>query len=186
MQCFRSVIVKIIFFSVCCGKLAMSQVAGKGCQLLCNIDFEDVKLVNAGQFGFFNESRVLCWNTTATDRMIEIWGSGFGGVKAYSGNQFAELNANMVSTLFQRFEAGLGGSVEISFAHRGRAGTDVMSVEIGPEGGPYVNLGAFSAGNTRWEYHTLQYKFPLSGSSKYVLRFNSVSAAGGATVGNFL
>ncbi len=185
-MCFRSVIVNMIIFSVCCGRLAMSQVAGKGCQLLCNIDFEDVKLVNAGQFGFFNESRVLCWNTTATDRMIEIWGSGFGGVAAYSGNQFAELNANMVSTLFQRFEAGLGGSVEISFAHRGRAGTDVMSVEIGPEGGPYVNLGAFSAGNTHWEYHTLQYKFPLSGSSKYVLRFNSVSAAGGATVGNFL
>lgn len=186
MQCFRSVIVNIIFFSVCCGNLAIAQIAGKGCQLLCNIDFEDVKLVNPGQFGFFNESRVLCWNTTATDQMIEIWGSGFGGVPAYSGSQFAELNANMVSTLFQRFEAGLGGSVEISFAHRGRAGTDVMSVEIGPEGGPYINLGAFSAGNTRWEYHTLRYKFPLSGTSQYVLRFNSVSAAGGATVGNFL
>lgn len=156
------------------------------CQLLCNVDFEDNKLVGLGQFGFFKESLVSCWNTTASDKLIEIWGSGFGGVPAYSGNQFAELNANMVSTLYQNFTAGLGGEVEVSFAHRGRAGVDVLTVEVGPIGGPYDNLGLFSADNKKWEYRTVRYKFPASGQSDFTIRFRSVSAAGGATVGNFL
>jgi gliding motility-associated-like protein len=156
------------------------------CNLLCNTDFEDVKLVPLGGFGFFNQNLVSCWNTTATDNQIEVWGSGFGGVPAYSGSQFVELNANMVSTLFQNFSASLGSTVEISFAHRGRAGTDVMSLEIGPVGGPYQNLGDFSAGNTAWVFHTLRYTFPVNGSTAYNIRFKSVSAAGGPTVGNFL
>ncbi len=156
------------------------------CQFLCNIDFEQDILVSPGRFSFFDQSKVACWNTTASDHQIEIWGSGFGGVPAYSGSQFAELNANMVSTLFQRFKAGLGGSVQVSFAHRGRAGIDVMSVEVGPEGGPYQNLGSFSAGNTKWEFHEVNFNFPTTGRTDYVIRFNSVSAAGGATVGNFL
>ena len=125
------------------------------CTFLCNTDFEDDKFVNAGQFGFFHQDLVSCWSTTASDQQIEIWGSGFGGVPAFSGNQFAELNANMVSTLFQNFSASLGSSVEINFAHRGRAGIDVMSVEIGPIGGPYQNLGNFTADNNAWVYNTV-------------------------------
>lgn len=156
------------------------------CTFLCNTDFEDDKFVNAGQFGFFHQDLVSCWSTTASDQQIEIWGSGFGGVPAFSGNQFAELNANMVSTLFQNFSASLGSSVEIKFAHRGRAGIDVMSVEIGPIGGPYQNLGNFTADNKAWIYNTVNYTFPKTGSIDYTLRFKSVSAAGGATVGNFL
>ncbi len=156
------------------------------CHFLCNTDFEQDKLVQSGQFGFFDQDLVSCWNTTATDRMIEIWGSGFGGVPAYSGNQFAELNANMVSTLYQNFTSSLGGTVEISFAHRGRAGLDRLSVEIGPKTGPFVNLGTFSADNKSWVYNTISYTFPSSGNTDYTIRFNSVSAAGGATVGNFL
>jgi gliding motility-associated-like protein len=156
------------------------------CNFLCNTDFEDDKLVSPGNFGFFHQDRVSCWNTTATDQQIEICGSGFGGVSAYSGGQFAELNANMVSTLFQNFTASLGSTVQISFAHRGRAGIDVMSVEIGPAAGPYQSLGQFSADNKTWIYHTLNYVFPDTGSTAYAIRFKSISAAGGATVGNFL
>ncbi|MBK8483207.1 MAG: gliding motility-associated C-terminal domain-containing protein [Saprospiraceae bacterium] len=156
------------------------------CNLLCNKDFEDDKLVQNGAFGFFHQDLVSCWSTTATDQQIEIWGSGFGGVPAYSGNQFVELNANMVSTLFQNFTAALGGRVQISFAHRGRAGTDVLSVEIGPVGGILQNLGNFSADRNAWKYNTINYTFPDTGKTNYTLRFKSVSAAGGATVGNFL
>jgi len=156
------------------------------CKLLCNVDFEQDFLVPPGQFAFIHQSRVACWKTTATDQIIEIWGSGFGGVPAYSGGQFAELNANMVSTLYQNFTAAPGGSVRISFAHRGRAGIDVLSVEIGPTSGPYQSLGNFSAGNSAWVYNTVNFTFPDTGRTDYVIRFRSVSAAGGATVGNFL
>ena len=174
----------LVGFIILLAKLCICQV--NSCNFLCNTDFEDDNLVQNGQFGFFNEKLVSCWNTTATDNLIEIWGSGFQGVSAYSGKQFAELNANMVSTLYQNFKASLGSKVIISFAHRGRAGLDKMSVKIGPVSGPFVDLGTFSADNTQWVYSNLTYSFPSSGPNEYTLRFESVSAAGGATVGNFL
>jgi gliding motility-associated-like protein len=152
--------------------------AQTGCALLCNSDFENQAA------GFINENNMPCWNTTASDGLIEVWNTGT--VPAYSGTKFVELNANMVSTLFQNFSAAPGSTVSISFAHRGRAGTDVLSVQIGPVGGPYVNLGNFSAPNTAWIYNTITYTFPAGGPGSYSLRFASVSAAGGATVGNFL
>ncbi len=157
------------------------------CDLLCNPDFEDNQVTTPGNFTLVNQNSISCWNTTATDGIIEVWGTGFNGVPAYSGNQFLELNANQVSTLYQDFQAAPGSTVQVSFAHRGRSGVDVMSVSIGPVGGPYTNLGTFSTGNTAWNYYTVSYTFPLIPQFNYSLRFNSVSAAGGnPAVGNFL
>ncbi len=162
----------LLFFSV---GIAYTQ---SGCSLLCNTDFENQTA------GIINQVNVPCWNTTASDGMIEVWNAG--AVPSYSGTKFVELNANMVSTLFQNFTAALSATVSISFAHRGRAGLDVMEVQIGPVGGPYTSLGNFSADNTAWVYNTVSYTFPAAGPTNYSLRFASISAAGGATVGNFL
>lgn len=157
------------------------------CNLLCNVDFEDQQVVPPGNFIVINQSNVPCWSTSAADAMVEVWGSGFNGVPAYSGNQFIELNANLVSTLYQDFQVLPGSTVDISFAHRGRSGTDVMSVSVGPIGGPYTALGTFSTGNTAWQYYTVNYTFPAIPQVNYSLRFNSISAAGGSPgVGNFL
>ncbi len=158
-----------------------------GCDLLCNVDFEDQQVTTAGNFTLVNQSSVPCWSTSAADQQVEVWGTGFNGVPAYSGNQFIEMNANLVSTLYQDFQALPGSTVSISFAHRGRQGTDVMSVSIGPPNGPFVNLGTFSSGNTAWQYYTVSYTFPSIAQVDYSLRFNSISAAGGNPgVGNFL
>ncbi len=158
------------------------------CHFLCNPDFEDNQVVSAGSQGFFNESLISCWKTTESDSIIEVWGSGFNGVPAYSGNQFIELNALTVSTLYQDFTAVSGRTLSISFAHRGRYNNpDVMNAKIGPTGGPYVLLGTYSDNNTAWSYHTVPYTFPSGGS--YELRFESVSSNGGAgpdAGGNFL
>lgn len=163
-----------------------AQITTKGCRFLCNSDFEDVMVIGPNAFTFVDQSAFPCWNTTASDGKIEVWGHGFNGVPAFSGQQFIELNANMVSTLFQNFEAVPGSKASVRFAHRGRAGKDVMSVELGPAGGPYLPLGTFEAGNQAWEYHAIDFTFPLNQDSAFSLRFRSVSAAGGATVGNFL
>ena len=163
----------------------ISIIHAQNCDFLCNKDFEDVQVVAAGGQTVISQTQVPCWNTTASDGMIEVWGSGFNGVPSYSGNQFIELNANMVSTLYQNFTAGLGTNVTIGFAHRGRLGVDSMSVSIGPVGGPYSTLGTFGDGNTAWVYRTLNYTIPNMGN--YTLRFNSVYATGGSlSVGNFL
>jgi gliding motility-associated-like protein len=158
-----------------------------GCDLICNTDFEDTQVTAPGSYTLVNEAAIPCWSTTATDQMIEVWGTGFNGVPAYSGNQFLELNANMVSTLYQDFQAMPGSTVEVSFAHRGRSGVDVLSVSIGPPGGPYVDAGTYSTGSAAWQYYTVNYTFPAIAQVDYRLRFNSISAAGGnAAAGNFL
>lgn len=157
------------------------------CNLICNTDFENEQVTPSNNWTLVNQSNLSCWNTTASDSLIEVWGTGFNGVPAYSGNQFIELNANFVSTLYQDFLALPGSTVDISFAHRGRSGVDVMSVSIGPPGGPYTTLGTFSTNNTAWQYYTVNYTFPAIAQVDYSLQFNSVSAAGGNQgVGNFL
>jgi hypothetical protein len=142
-----------------------------------------------------SETTVPGWDTDATDNQIEIWDSGFQGVAAYEGNQFAEINANQVAALFQNFTPTAGSNVSISFAHRGRQGIDVMRVvatDLGVDG--VVGGGddavllneLFSDGNTAWGAYTRQLTDNATGN---IVRFEfrSVSAAGGSpSVGNFV
>lgn len=158
------------------------------CNLLCNIDFENLQAAFSG-VQYFNPSQMSCWNTTASDNMIEVWRSNSNpnSIPSYSGNYFVELNANMASTLYQDFIVTPGSAVSISFAHRGRSGTDVMSVSIGPAGGPYNTLGTYSDNNTAWGYYTINYTIPAGSGTNYSLRFNAVSTADSDnSVGNFL
>lgn len=137
------------------------------------------------------------WNTSATDNKIEIWTVPFNGVPSYEGNQFAELNANQVSTLFQDASGiAAGSSVGYQFAHRGRAGVDTMRFELTDLGADNVlgGVGAnadtllvtktVSTGNTAWSFHSGAGISALGNTVRF--SFISVSAAGGATVGNFL
>ena len=155
---------------------------------LCNTGFDNPIGVPTGGSLFVNQTNFACWKTTASDGMIEVWSSGFQSTPSYSGTQFIELNANQVSTLYQDISVLPGSTVNISFAHRGRfSGTDVMRVEIGPIGGPYVSLGLFSATPAAWVYSTVPYTFPNNSNSNYSLRFVSVSAGtSDLTVGNFI
>jgi len=152
----------------------------------CNTDFETP--IATGAFpNLFNENLVTCWDTTGADGIIEIWPPGFEGVTAYSGNQLIELNANTPGTLFQDFSVIPGTSIAVQFAHRGRQGNDVVGVEIGPVGGPYVSLGNFTDGNSAWGIHAVNYTIPMGSGNNYTLRFVSVSSTGGnPSVGNLL
>lgn len=81
------------------------------------------------------------WSTTATDRLIEfgvntkassapqLWGTD---KSIPDGNQFAELNADEASTLYQNVSTVGGHIYEWGLSHRGRAGTDTMALIIGP------------------------------------------------------
>lgn len=82
------------------------------------------------------------WSTTATDHLIEF---GVNTQTKYApqlsgndksiphGKQFAELNANQVSTLYQNVSTVGGHIYEWGLSHRGRAGTDTMALIIGPK-----------------------------------------------------
>jgi len=181
-RCCRSgALVCIAFLLLFCGSL---QMQAQTCNLLCNPDFENPQ---NGGWHMTQNSLFPCWYTTAADSDIEVWWTGFNGVPAYSGNQFIELNANLVATMYQNFVANPGTHLSIGFAHRGRAGVDTMSVSIGPVGGPYTTIGTFGDGNTAWSYRYLSFTIPTGGGNYYSLRFNSVYATGGdQSIGNFL
>lgn len=82
------------------------------------------------------------WSTTATGHLIEF------GVNTQTnsapqlsgtdksipdGNQFAELNADEVSTLYQNVSTVGGHIYEWGLSHRGREGKDTMALIIGPK-----------------------------------------------------
>ncbi|MCX6181399.1 MAG: gliding motility-associated C-terminal domain-containing protein [Bacteroidetes bacterium] len=156
---------------------------------LNNPDFEtpDINtMFGSTTWKTFDEGLTKGWQTTASDNKMEYWRSGYQGVPAYSGNQFAELNANMVSALYQDASTIPGTTLKYGFAHRGRAGVDVMELQIGPPGGPYITQGQYSTGKNAWVFYTGNYLVP-AGQTITRLQFVSVSSAGGnKAVGNFL
>lgn len=138
------------------------------------------------------------WQTTASDHQIEFWSDSYQGVKAYEGEQFAELNANQVSTLYQDVAGILAGSiVDFHFAHRGRLGVDTMQLDItdlgadnlfGTGDDTLLFSNQYSDGNTAWGFYTSEGLDPIVALGN-TLRFSyiSISAAGGInSVGNFL
>ncbi|MEV6581285.1 hypothetical protein AB0M92_24335 [Streptomyces sp. NPDC051582] len=129
--------------------------------------------------------RVPGWLTTASDHMIELWHSGFQGVPAAEGAQFAELNANEVSTLYQDLPTTPGTKLYWRLYHRGRQGDDTMALDIGAPAAP-VEQRRLTDGNTAWGYYTGTYTVP-AGQTLTRFAFRSISAAGGVrSIGNFL
>ena len=82
------------------------------------------------------------WDTTASDHLIEFGSTRKDGTVPHivgkpnlqdSGCQFAELNADEESTLYQYAETVGGNVYEWGLSHRGREGVDHMALIIGPK-----------------------------------------------------
>lgn len=184
------------------GPVCVTAIADS-CDFLCNEDFE----IFNGQvtdYMWLSQDSVPCWNTTASDSLIEIWNEVGMSVPAYSGTYFAELNATQVGTLYQTFTITSPKTVSVGFAHRGRyAAPDVMRVHLAPEGTAIDATTALanpsggsidysdnnSGGNLApyrdgWRYYTTVSRTIPAGT--YRLSFESVSSGGPDDGGNFL
>ena len=117
----------------------------------------------------------------AQRNVIEVWKSGFGGVTAFEGDYFAELNANLPGMLYQDVELIPGSSYTWSFSHRGRSGTDTITVLMGPPDA-VVSQGDFSTGNTAWKAYHGVYVVPVG---QYITRF-AFQATSPSSYGNFV
>lgn len=153
---------------------------------LDNASFEAPVLTN-NTYQQIKDALVPGWSTTASDQLIEIWKSGFNGVPAAAGLQFAEINATQVATLYQNIATTPGQTLTWSLSHRGRQGVDTMHVEIGTVGG-VVNYtsGTISDGNTAWGRWTGTYTVP---AGQYTTQFAFVADTthgGNKSIGNFL
>lgn len=126
------------------------------------------------------------WSTTATDKTIEIHRNGAIGVYAKDGYQYAELNANQVSALYQDIVTVPGEKIYWKVSHRGRMGLDTAIVEFGDPAGVLVKQQEMKDGNGTWRTYEGYYVVP-DGQKQTRFQFHSVSAAGGnSAMGNFL
>lgn len=138
-------------------------------------------LLDASQGG---AGSVPGWRTTATDHRIELWSTRMG-VPPVEGGQFAELNANQVSTLYQDRPTTPGQKLYWRLSHRGRLGADAMALDIGAPANP-AQQTTMSDGNGKWGAYSGTYTVP-AGQTTTRFAFRSLSAAGGnPTYGNFL
>ncbi|WP_217181110.1 CARDB domain-containing protein [Streptomyces sp. AC495_CC817] len=153
---------------------------------LSNGTFESPAIPNA-TYRLLDENIVPGWFTDDSANQIEIWSSGFQGVTAAQGRQFAELNANSASMLYQDVATTPGQTLAWSLKHRARQGTDVMRVMIGVPGGTLTQNGPNLSDTTAaWGSHSGTYTVP-AGQTVTRFGFQAVSAGSGSnSVGNFL
>lgn len=176
-----------------------------------NGGFEDqTPNVAPGTFRFLPPGAVPGWTSTALEGVdtglpgiIEIWGTGLLGVDAYEGENFAELNADTISTLYQEVDGIAAESiVGFEFAHRARGGTlptdvDVMRLTITDLGADDIFDTAddtilftklYADNKFAWGFHTSMGEAPLVALGNRVrFAYEAVStASGNDRIGNFL
>ena len=150
-----------------------------------NGSFEE-PLVSTGTWKLFYEKDVPGWKTTATDKRIELWASGFLGAPASDGNQLAELNANQTAALYQELCISGGTKIQWSVKHRGRDGVDVAKVRIGADLASAAIVETMSDNNKAWGTYIGTYNIPEGQNTTFFI-FEAVSTASGYnSVGNLM
>lgn len=122
--------------------------------LLNNFGFEDAIVTSTSGYQWAKAANAssptskIGWSSTASDYRVEI-GSLRSGTDVYGlgvvfetvtynspsirhGEQFAELNADQESSLYQIVTTDPGKMYKWSLSHRGRDGLDTMALVIGP------------------------------------------------------
>ena len=122
-----------------CPASAADETTGNAIQ---NASFEEPAFNNY----FYQQlpaSSVPAWSTTAKENKIELVSKRYDGKVLHigegkveadipDGEQFAELNADEESTLYQDLDTLAGHVYEWGLDHRGRSGIDKMVLIIGP------------------------------------------------------
>ncbi|EUJ42582.1 putative peptidoglycan linked protein, partial [Listeria riparia FSL S10-1204] len=154
---------------------------------LVNGDFENPVVTAKSHWDVFDANSVPGWRTTASDNLIEIQENGLSkSSPSISGNQWAELNANEVSALYQDIPTTPGVKVRWQVYHKGRYGVDTAVVEFGAPDGPMTQQAEMVDDKGTWGLYTGEYTIP-EGQTTTRFQFRSVSAAGGdPAAGNLL
>ncbi|MCF7566944.1 T9SS type A sorting domain-containing protein [Sabulilitoribacter arenilitoris] len=150
-----------------------------------NSSFEEPSVSN-GTWMLFHEDDVPGWKTTATDKKIELWRSGFLGTPAGHGNQLAELNANQTAALYQELSISGGSKIRWSVKHRGRRGTDVAQVKIGKDLASASIVETMSDGKTSWGTYTGVYNVPEGQDTTFFILEALSTSSGSKTIGNLI
>ncbi len=118
-----------VFFTFCLLCLSHTQAQAQ-LRSLVNPSFELNNPAGPGpaSFEIITNASVVGWDSTTSE--IELWDTNFNGVPAFSGNVFAEMNANVNGTLYQNICLVTGEAIGWTFAHRARSGGPATQTAI--------------------------------------------------------
>ena len=134
----------------------------------------------------FDESDIRGWATTAPDNQIELWVSGHEGVTSHSGNAHIEINAQEEAQLYQDLSTPPGSQINWSIWHRGKDGTDMAAIYMGPSGGSLMKVEEMASGASSWQQYSGTYTVP-AGQTSTRFALQAIESAGGElTEGNFV
>ena len=173
-----SIINRIATLGILAAGLALATPATAN--LIENGSFENPN-VTTGTWQFFTSDQVAGW----TGSNIEIWESGFNGVNAYEGNQFAELNAHPDMDgpfgIYQTIDTTIGQTYDLSFAYRARQSNSesfmLSLISNGNSTDSLLNDHVTSG----WSIFSGSF---IANALETTIKFTSVSPDG--TIGNFL
>ncbi|MBC2177645.1 DUF5011 domain-containing protein [Listeria booriae] len=153
---------------------------------LVNGSFEEPQISRSN--AMFDASEVPGWKTTATDNTIELQRNynDFWEMDAADGEQWAELNANMNSALYQDIETTPGTKIRWKVSHRGRDGVDTAEVRFGSPNQSLELMATMASDGTAWKEYQGTYTIP-EGQTVTRFEFQAISTADGdLTRGNYL
>lgn len=132
-------------------------------------------------FGVMYPTTIPGWQTT--DAAFEVWEYGFEGKDAYEGDQFVEMNAFAVGTLYQDIATTIGDVYIYAFSHRGRFGSDTITFNLGDPSLPLTTVRTVTDGPGAWG----RWGGVISTSATTTrFAFESVASACGLSCGNLL
>jgi hypothetical protein len=122
------------------------------------------------------------WISIPPAEPIEIWESGFQGIRAARGAQFIELNADSPNAVFQDVATTPGLTYVWAVAHQGRQGFDTAQVRVGVANQTVLQR-QFSTPPGAWRIYAGTYLVP---AGQTVTRYGVVAVSPAGSVGNFV
>ncbi len=145
----------------------------------------ETPVVAASSYTLFGVNAVPGWSTNDTG--IEVWGTGFNGVPAHTGNAFMEMNANIGTSILTQTPSAIQrrAQLDVYWAHRGRAGPDTARLTVADNGGGSTTTPNFTTGTAAWSVYSTTH-IATATATGVTLAFDSISSSGGASLGNFI
>ncbi len=140
---------------------------------LVNGDFEVPFISEQGVYQTFSAWEVPGWLAVPAGANLELWTSGHMGVPASEGRQFAELNVDFRTGIYQDFVTAPESRLRWIFAHRGRVGADSVRILIGTPD-DMVSQGEFVTDAGEWQRYAGVYEVPEAQEHTRIL-FEAVS-----------
>lgn len=146
---------------------------------LINGNFESFS-VSPGEHETFTNLQVPGWQSTVNE--IEIWGNQYRGIPSYEGIRFVTLPPS--TGLYQDIMLFDTSVISWSFAHRPRAGTDILNFKIiDLQDNSIVVDESFSDQLPRWNDRTGKF---AGKPSTYRIQFDSVNTTSGNNGNNLI